>query len=245
MKQFSLLLIVAGVFTAILGASLSSYFGDFFPRIGIEMPGLLNPMEQVLELIIIAIVIAGIHLFVGLLVGYYNNAKHGRIKEALGEQGVWLFCLVGAVFMVLGGGGIFATIGLGLIVLSVITQLAYNMKDGPVISVLSIFNFSGFLGDVFSYARLTALAIGTAGIALAVNFMALMVIDMIPVVGIVFGIIIFIGGHLFNMVMNGLGAFIHALRLHFLEFFSKFYEGGGKLYRPFIASREKNKTEVV
>ena len=244
-KQFSALLIISGIFTAVLGGALSSYFGDFFPRIGIPVPGLLDPMVQVLELIVIALIIAVIHMFIGLLIGYYDNVKHGRIKQALGEQGVWLFFLIGVIFMILGGTGIFATIGMGLLGLSVLTQLGYNMKDGPVISLLSIFNFSGFLGDVFSYARLTALAIGTAGIGLAVNFMALMVVDMVPVVGIIFGAIIFIGGHLFNMVMNGLGAFIHALRLHFLEFFSKFYEGGGKLYRPFIASRKKNKTEVM
>ena len=74
---------------------------------------------------------------------------------------------------------------------------------------------------------------------LAVNFMVGMAIDLIPVVGIVFAIVIFIVGHLFNLVMNGLGGFIHTLRLHFLEHFSKYYDGGGKEYTPYFANRNK------
>ena len=243
MKKFSVLLMWLGIFTALLGAFFKSYLGDFFPRIGIEMPGVLDPLSQVMEAIILSLAIAAVHLFIGLVIGYYENARKGKMIDALGQQGVWLFLLIGGIAALIGE-GIFSTIGLGLIGLAVIIQLAYNyVQSGPIISTLSLFNISGFLGDVFSYARLTALAIGTAGIALAVNFMALMVVDMVPVVGIIFGIMIFIGGHIFNMVMNGLGAFIHALRLHFLEFFSKFYEGGGKLYKPFYALRKNNYTE--
>jgi len=83
-----------------------------------------------------------------------------------------------------------------------------------------------------------ALAIGTSGIALAVNFMVFMAVDLIPFLGIPIAIIVFIVGHLFNTAMNGLGAFIHSTRLHFLEFFTKFYEGGGKKYEPFLAERK-------
>ena len=87
-----------------------------------------------------------------------------------------------------------------------------------------------------------ALGIGTSGISLAVNFMAFLVAAMIPYIGIPLAIIIFIVGHTFNMVMNGLGAFIHTTRLHFLEFFTKFYDGGGTLYKPFKAKRKN--TEI-
>ncbi|MFH1390992.1 MAG: V-type ATP synthase subunit I [Candidatus Diapherotrites archaeon] len=243
LRKFSALLMIGGISTALLGAFFKSYLGDFFPRIGIELPGVLDPLAQVLEIIILSLAIASVHLFIGLVIGYYENARKGKMIDALGLQGVWLFLLIGGISVLIGE-GIFQMIGFALVGLAVITQLAYNyIQNGPIISVLSIFNISGFLGDVFSYARLTALAIGTAGIALAVNFMALMVVDMVPVVGIVFGAMIFIGGHIFNMVMNGMGAFIHALRLHFLEFFSKFYDGGGKLYKPFYALRKKNYTE--
>jgi V/A-type H+/Na+-transporting ATPase subunit I len=146
--------------------------------------------------------------------------------------------LIGIILSILGEP--FMLFGLIAIILSVIMQIGFKfLEGGPVIGMLSIFDFSGFVGDTFSYARLTALAIGTAGIALAVNFMALLVFDMVPVLGFPLAIIVFLVGHLFNMVMNGLGAFIHSLRLHFLEFFQKFYEGGGTQYKPFYAIRKK------
>lgn len=247
MKKFSAMLIMLGISTAVLGIIFKSYLGNFVPDIltanGIEIPG-IDPIKQVFLAIIIALGIGAIHLFVGLVSGYIENTKKGNIKKAIGEQGVWIFFLVGGVIAMIGGER-FSFFGLALIGLAVIVQLAYNyLENGLVIAVLSIFNFSGFLGDLFSYARLTALAVGTAGIALAVNFMAYLAIGMIPFLGLPIAIAVFVVGHLFNMVMNGLGAFIHALRLHFLEFFSKFYEGGGKLYKPFYAFRKKNSTEV-
>ena len=125
--------------------------------------------------------------------------------------------------------------------IAVALQLIFNfMEGGVVISILSIFNFTGFVGDLFSYARLMALALGTAGIALAVNFIIALAVGSVPYVGIIFGIVIFIGGHLFNLLMNGLGAFVHTTRLHFLELFTKFYEGGGRLYKPFKAERKNS-----
>jgi len=235
LRRFSAVLIGLGISTAILGAIFTSYFGDFFPRVGIEMPGLLDPLKEVIVIIGLAVLIGVLHISIGLLMGFANNLRLGRKKDAFARQGVWIIFLIGIALAVFG----FLTIGLGLIVLAAILNMVFKaLEGGPIMGVLSLFDFTGFVGDVFSYARLTALAIGTAGIALAVNFMALMVIDMVPFVGLPLAIIIFIIGHSFNMIMNGLGAFIHSLRLHFLEFFQKFYDGGGKLYRPFYAKRE-------
>ncbi|MCD6414004.1 MAG: V-type ATP synthase subunit I [Candidatus Diapherotrites archaeon] len=132
--------------------------------------------------------------------------------------------------------------GLASITLSVVLVVVFAFLDsGAIMAALSVFDFSGFFGDIFSYTRLMALAVGTAGIALAVNFMAFMVYDMVPYVGLFVALIVLVIGHLFNMFMNGLGAFVHSLRLHFLEFFTKFYEGGGVAYVPFHASRKLTK----
>jgi len=236
LRRFSSVLIVLGISTAILGAAFTSYFGDFFPRIGIQMPGLLDPLKQVIVIIGLAVGIGVLHISLGLLMGFADNMMRGKKRAAFAEQGVWLLFLIGAVVAGLG----LMEAGVGLIVLAILMHIVFSfMEGGAVIGILSVFDFSGFVGDVFSYARLTALAIGTAGIALAVNFMTLMVIDMVPVVGLPIAVLVFIGGHFFNMIMNGLGAFIHALRLHFLEFFQKFYEGDGKAYKPFYAERKK------
>ena len=156
------------------------------------MPGLLDPLKQVIIIIGLAILIGILHISLGLLMGFVYNMKQGNKRKAFADQGVWLIFLMGAILAGLG----LVTVGLGLIVLAVIMHIVFSLLEGgPVIGILSVFDFSGFVGDIFSYARLTALAIGTAGIALAVNFMALMVIDMVPYIGLPLAILIFIGGH--------------------------------------------------
>ena len=169
------------------------------------------------------------------MAGFYDNIYKRKFRDAMEKQGVWLIFMIGLALFLLK----LNMIGLTAIIIAVLMQMFFNfLEGGPVSSFLSVFGFSGFIGDLFSYARLMALAIGTAGIALAVNFMVFMAIDLIPWLGVPIAIVIFIIGHLFNVAMNGLGAFIHSTRLHFLEFFTKFYEGGGRTYEPFFAKRE-------
>ena len=234
-KRFATLLIFFGISTTMLGMVFGSYFGDFFQKMGINMPMLIDPMKQVMVVLVISLGLGAIHLVTGLVIGFTENIRKGKVKDAFMQQGVWMFFTIG-LLLVLVKQMIPAYIAMGI---AVALQLVFNfMEGGAVISILSIFNFTGFVGDLFSYARLMALALGTAGIALAVNFIIALAVGSVPYVGIIFGIVIFIGGHLFNLLMNGLGAFVHTTRLHFLELFTKFYEGGGRLYKPFKAERE-------
>jgi V/A-type H+-transporting ATPase subunit I len=240
MKKAAIILIMFGISTTAFGVLFGSYFGDFFQKIGLNVPVPIDAMKQVMLTLSIALGIGSLHLMVGLIAGFYENMHKGSLKDAMAKQGVWLIFMAGLVLFLFK----LNTIGLAAIIIAVVFQMFFNFLDGgPVSSLLSVFGFSGFIGDLFSYARLMALAIGTAGIALAVNFMVLMVIDLIPWVGYLLAIVIFIVGHLFNIVMNGLGSFIHSTRLHFLEFFTKFYDGGGRTYKPFMAERKKTFVE--
>jgi V/A-type H+-transporting ATPase subunit I len=72
----------------------------------------------------------------------------------------------------------------------------------------------------------------TGVIAIAINKIAWMMIG-IPVIGIILAILILIPGHLFNIAINALGGFIHTMRLHYIEFFGRFYAGGSKPFKPF------------
>lgn len=96
----------------------------------------------------------------------------------------------------------------------------------------TLYGITSFLSCVLSYVRLMALGMVTGGIAITINMIAWMVLK-IPVVGVVLTIVVLIAGHSFNIAINALGGFIHTMRLHYIEFFGRFYTGGGKMFKPF------------
>lgn len=100
------------------------------------------------------------------------------------------------------------------------------------LGLYALYGITGYLSDVLSYSRLVALGLATGIIALVVNKMAV-VAGEIPLVGMVVTVLVLVGGHLFNIVINLLGAFVHSCRLQYVEFFTKFYESGGKPFSPF------------
>ena len=112
------------------------------------------------------------------------------------------------------------------------------MQRGALGAIFWLFDLTGLLGDVMSYSRLAGVGLATFYLATSFNMLADVFYDIIPgTVGIVFGvllaIVVLIFGHAINLVLSGLTAFIHSLRLCFVEFLLKFYEGGGREYSPF------------
>jgi V/A-type H+-transporting ATPase subunit I len=101
-----------------------------------------------------------------------------------------------------------------------------------IFGLLSLYRTTGYLGDTLSYSRLLALMMTTSIIGMVVNIIAMLTKDSVPILGYVIMLLVLVLGHAFNLIVSVLGAFIHAARLQLVEFFGKFYEGGGREFRP-------------
>lgn len=245
MRSLGMILVACGVWATILGLVTNSLFGDFIPRWIMGDPNAaiattissINSFAEPVNILIWALIVGVIYTLLGLILGTMDNVRMGQIKEALGEQVVWILLFVGvamvAASMMMGLGPILLYAG-GAVVLVAVGMLVYFN------GALGILDISGFLGTILSYARLLALCLATGGIATTVNIIAKVMIDMVPIaiVGIILAIIVTLGGHIVNCAFQTLGAFINSLRLHYVEFFGQFYIGGSTKFRAFRTKRK-------
>ena len=118
-------------------------------------------------------------------------------------------------------------------VLTLLGLILVFIQTGPI----GFFGITGYVGDWLSYARLLALGLATSGMALAFNVVAQLLSDIVPLIGILLLPIILIITHTANLVIQSLGAAVHSLRLQYVEFFNRFYEGGGQEFTPFKTKR--------
>ena len=211
----------AGVTTIIIGALAGGWLGDF----GLKLPILksmqvFDPMVQVTAFLLIALVIGLTHVNVGVVINVWNMIHRKELWQAFTGNLWFLFAQPGIFFLLVG----YTSLGFVFIAISLILLLLGH-------KAMAMFQVTGFMGDVLSYARLMALGLCTTGIAMTVNVLS----DMLyagSVIGIFFAIIVFVIGHLFNFVINAMGSFVHGLRLHYVELFTKFFESGGTEFTP-------------
>ena len=235
MRDFSFILLLCGISTIVWGVITAGFFGDLFKYfIGAEpkqMALWIDPLTDPIAVLNLALILGIIHLNIGLLVGAYEHIREKKYTLALSEQGVWFIFQLGIGGIILDSLGIanLNLLGYSLILISIVILMRFG-------GLIGLMGTMGFISKVLSYVRLLALCLSTAGIAMTVNLLASL-LGNIPFVGVVFMVIIFIAGHSLNFAMNGLGAFVHTLRLHFVEFFGVFYEGGGDSFSPFKARR--------
>lgn len=240
---FSKILLWSSFFTMLMGILFGSYFGDALQRAGIKVPYAIETMRGALTVLIIALIIGIIHLFIGYTLGFIVKWKNGEKKAALTEQLSWMLIIIGiGMFALSLSGPAKAIFGVGFVLFAI-----SELSNGGLAALLIISDFFGFIGNWLSYARLMALALATSGIALVINILVNMIwgikIGSIPI-GIAIGLVLFIGGQLFSTAINALGAFVHALRLHYVEFFGTFYSGEGKKFEPFKSKRNVSKLEM-
>ena len=216
-------------------------YGSFFGGI-ISMPGLFNPAEDYNSLLVLSIIFGLIHIFFALGIKAYMNIRDGKILDALFDVGFWYMALIGGIVYLLSVvitlPAIAKTISLVAMILGMVGIVATGGRDANSIGgklgggIYSLYGISSYVGDFVSYSRLMALGLSGGFIAGAINMMAGMVAKK-GIIGIIGAVIIFIVGQVFNIGLSILGAYVHTIRLTFVEFFGKFYEGGGKGFNSF------------
>ena len=240
------LLFYCGISTTVWGALFGGWFGDIVPvftRTFLEKevavsPLWFNPLDDPMKLLILSLALGVIHLFIGMGIKAYMQIREGHWFDAVCDEGFWYVTILGLIAW-LGGGtinealpeiGMYMSIagGAGLL----LTGGRHNKGFGKITGGLSnIYNITSYMSDILSYARLLALGLATGVIAQVVNTMGTLFGGGIT--GLIALTVIFLFGHTLNLAINALGAFIHASRLQYVEFFGKFYEDGGEPFDPF------------
>lgn len=239
MSKMIRLLFLCGLSTLMWGALFGGWFGDIVSVVSggkVNIPPLwFNPLGDPMRLLIWSMIFGGIHLFTGMGIKAYMLVKSGKPWDAIFDIGSWYVLLIGIALLLVGGtpsqiGKYMAIAGAAMLILTQ-GRSNKNIIMRLLSGVLSLYNVTGYLSDVLSYSRLLALGLGTGVIASVINTLG--TLFGFNVFGIIVLVIVFIGGHTFNIAINALGAYVHASRLQYVEFFGKFYEGGGKRFEPF------------
>ena len=227
MRQFSAffnILLFSSWATIVFGI----IFGEFF---GLEFYHPLvsrNPENSLVPLMVIAIIIGVIHINVGIIAGFINELKSHGFKKALLAKASWILLELGVAVLALSHFHLLlvrASVGYGMILLAAVMLFFGEVVAGLV-------EIPGIFGNILSYMRLMAIGLSSVGLALVVNDLAGGFFHA-GGLKIIAGVIILIIGHIINLTIGCLGSFLHSLRLHYVELFTKFYHGGGIPFKPF------------
>ena len=267
-RQFLMLIFIGALFTILAGALFNGWFGDLPAYIGLgdlslKIAVLGDPVRSSIgsmNFFRLALALGVVHVIFGLFIKFFDSIRRKDWGGAFFDGLPWIMILVSLIIMLLSTEMAVSMqlVSAPLFTSSISRILMWPILIGAIVIILfaarhekswgfrifmgflnlTIVNgLTSFMGDFLSYIRLMALGLVTAGIGVAINKIAFGFLS-IPVAGVVILVVILIFGHLFNIGINILGAFVHTLRLQYVEFFPKFYIGGGT---PFKALSDEHK----
>ncbi len=232
LRDLMIVIAMGSVWSIFFGVLFGEVFGTLGESLGIHPLwfGREKP-EDVISYLLLSVAIGAGHVTLGLILGVWEAARD-RSKSHLLERGGMLVGLVGTFVLVAVLveflPAAFMTPSVAFIIIGVVMLSA---SLGCIGFAIGWIEFIGLIGNVLSYLRIAAIGLASVYLAKVANEIAGLVGSL--VVGLIIALLI----HAFNLVLGAFSPTIHSLRLHYVEFFRKFYEGGGRPYEPFRAHR--------
>ncbi len=258
LKKSIKLFFFCGLSTVFWGVMFGSYFGDVVNVVSrtwfgneVSIPALwFTPLDDPMRLLIFSLLFGVIHMYLGLGLKGYTLIKNGDVCGCVCDVVSWFLFLTGLILMLLPT-DMFASIsGMefpfpapvnmlakaitvvgALIILVMSGRRKKNIGLRLALGLYDIYGVTSWLSDLLSYSRLLALGLATGVIAQVINQMGSMFGS--GFLGTIIFIVVFLVGTVLNIAINLLGAYVHSNRLEFVEFFNKFYDGGGRPFAPF------------
>lgn len=222
------------------GVIYGSFLGGLIP-----LPFLIDMNSDFMLMLILSVAFGAVHLFFGMAVKAYMSIRDGNFMDAVYDVFLWYLALVGAIVWLMssflpGIPAIVGTIAKYAMIIGMVGIILFGARNAESImgrlvgGLYELYGISSYIGDFVSYSRLMALGLSSGFIGVAVNMIVSMLFDA-GIIGYIFGFVVFIGFHLFNLFLTMLSGYVHTARLTYVEFFGKFYEGGGVRFKPFIS----------
>ena len=261
---FRNVLYISGTVALIFGILSGTYLGDFMDMyFGVELQKLAlakwvqNQLSDPITFIIISLLIGLVHVNIAHILSLIKGIRARNKGLVISKTGIFIIEIFGIPYifkMLLHveilplNPSIYAFMAYPMIIGLALIVISGFMQMGGLGGIFWIFELTGLLGDIMSYSRLAGVGLATFYLASAFNLLANWISSglsgLIPgiigtILGFIIGIILFAVFHVLNLFLSSLAAFIHSLRLCFVEFLLKFYEGGGRKYAPFHLRPER------
>jgi V/A-type H+-transporting ATPase subunit I len=220
-RDFTYIFIVAAVSSIAWGVLYGEFFGDLGERLGLH-PILMNRMEGFLPNLFLALAVGVVHILLGIGLGIFTAVKHRRRREVIAKL-TGLVLIVGFLVMTAGIIGFFSKTAITVGLLMIVVSIPLLIIGGGASAAMEIHN----LVNILSYLRLMGIGVASVALAFAANKLGGLVGNV--VLGILIGGIL----HALNLVFGIFSPTIQSLRLHYVEFFENFFQGGGREYKPF------------
>ena len=237
-KKFLKFFFALSFSTMIWGLLYGSAFGDL-----IKLPTqVLDSSKDFMSIFILSIIFGAIHLVIALGIKAYILIKNGHFMDVIYDVFLWYLTLTSLIILLLAGrfglSEFTKNIFIACAVIGMLGIVVFGARDAKTLvgriggGLYSLYGITSYIGDFVSYLRLMALGLAGGFIASAINIIVKMLVSK-GILGIILGVVVFTLGQSFNIFLSFLSSYVHTSRLTYVEFFSKFYEGGGKAFKKF------------